>query len=907
MSDQEDNKEMKKRIKEPKRKKTSKVEPNDKKPAKKDKALKTYHFQLKPMVHQLIGNPNRTYQWRHQHDNILQLPLQPNVIDADTLLTYFECKRPYITDFAVPLHKTPGTGPTCPDLMLRALSVKENYHRELQSLEAKYHRTVSNYPLDPNADESVQYSAAVIYTALLEKDPDRFLITNTGYDYYFTGGAMATVGPIVGDGVKGTLATMFKAVGESLEDVEVLWLGSLAAESARSESLEVLQVQPCSTEIPGPILEIVTDESGTFVLVRKRNNIVVLRGKPAEDAAAPAMVWRPVAQIFSSISLASVCIVSVASCGLSSENLTLCVTDYRRKLQLWTTHTDQDDQRCIDVVKLPNKHLRSMESTVRLTNVKEDNWSAVRCMNQGTLVVCLDRLKLHLYAVQRNPSTKSPVRDECIDTKPLDELQLVYSGGGDFSKWILECERCCALEIVPAESLLLVATWHKLLIVKLTDTSCSGSKPTKQTSIFSVNVLLVFAHHLQQHPVFISHQSFESKCSDQQHFVLVASHLPMSYGLICFNKSYGSASSSSGHHQSSDEPTQYNARLYPYHPKTFHETYRLAQTKGHCLSAYEPLRTRFYACQSGAVLLRGAHGTRTELHMHVLLQTSAGDLVRQHVSFSVDKTGKPIDVREDKALDQLERDVAVETLRQWHETLVKEVRRVPYRATDFRTMEKFRNILNCPIAACELKKSIFLPPINKNMKKQWAPGPNNNTDGGDVGEEPNEEADDDALDDRASFQSMSSSRSSEIKASTPRPWQQTVDELKQYRDLLAPAMLKVWLAGNYVADSVEQIPTKLPPYANAHERVESWVNAANGPPMPFETEETNDAASGQNMQSEYDEPCMKKPKTMPTPVEEQLTQASTATHPIFDSQLSHESKQKPISKRPTRKSFMKGF
>uniref|UniRef100_A0A182SWU0 Uncharacterized protein n=1 Tax=Anopheles maculatus TaxID=74869 RepID=A0A182SWU0_9DIPT len=497
--------------------------------------------------------------------------------------------------------------------------------------------------------------------------------------------------------------------------------------------------------------------------------------------------------------------------------------DYRRQLQLWTISDEEES--CEDIVELPKLLLANG------TGVKDrsdDRWSAVRCVDRthSLLVACLDRRRVNFYTIERNePASSDP---------DAHLFRLVHRGATDFSRWTYKCEQCCALEVTQSKRLLFIATCHKLIVGRIEEV------PLAPEENIELKVLLVFTHNLKQRPVFLSHQWEDGGggSSMEHHFVLFGSHLPMSYGLAHFTRTANGTAAS----------PVYAVRHYPYHPPAFHETYKLTQTQGFCISAYQPLQKRFDACQSGAVLIRGltADDDAKDRQLHILLQTSAGDLLQQRVTHNFYRDEQSVAVDQATVCAQTQQMVTV--LQHWHEMLMKQQQaggQLPYRATGFKTLAKFRDIFNCPVDGDELKRILFLPPEIKrkrNRKRKAAVNKDEEQEQSqsEKEEENDNDDDDDDYDDYDDDDERFSSCNSQMKRSlqrrhrkldhkAPLPWRQTVEQLQQYRDVLAPAMLAVWgigAAGTVPsqATNLEQIPTKLPPLADVNERVGSWVN-----------------------------------------------------------------------------------
>uniref|UniRef100_A0A182NFL9 Uncharacterized protein n=1 Tax=Anopheles dirus TaxID=7168 RepID=A0A182NFL9_9DIPT len=659
---------------------------------------------------------------------------------------------------------------------------------------------------------------------MLDRDPDPYLLTSTGYDYHFTGGAM------VASTDNGTMATVFKATGSNLQDVEVLSVGV-----SDDKMLEVREVQHCPTDVADPILEISLSPRGKIVLVRKRLAILILR--KVENS------WRTVQQIRSTIAFASVCALEKF---FSVDTGILCTTNYRQQLQIWTI---------------------GIEEQLR----KEDNWSAVRWIDSLSLVACLVRTQIYFYKVKKQAKSNGQ--------------RLLYRGGGDFTAWTACCERYCALEVTRPEGLLLVASSHKIIVAQVEEQHDAAATSKQQ---FTAKVLLVFPHNLKQPPVFISPQRDDAASGVVQHIVLFGSHLPHSYGTVSFTCENASEL----------EPV-YSTHHFPYHPPTFYDAYKLARTRGFCLSAYEPLRKRFYACQSGAILLKASSA-----NFHILLQTSGGDLLQQRVSMQF---------AEKNATNVMDEAMVPETLQRWHETLVKQTGRIAYRATSFKTMRKLRDLFNSPLEANDqLKHLILLPEPPKRIRKRTKPQQTWLLDETATEQKQEQEKDDDS---RSMFSSSSDStapssvrrRRKKLNTKAPPPWQQTIEELQQYRDVLAPAMLGVWGIGDAAtpdakASNVDQIPTKLPPLADVHERVDSWVtmNAEDATPAA-------ETKASETFLSPSQEPCFKR-KRLEYDEQDFLLPSASQSQSFMASQLSQQPLQTPKSAaRPPKRTYTMGF
>ncbi|XP_053659990.1 uncharacterized protein LOC128709030 [Anopheles marshallii] len=835
---------------------------------------------IAPIIHHQTGNPSSSFLGLNFHHTILQLPLQPDVIDKDRLLSHFKTTRPFSAAHAMPLHTTPGLGPSTPDLMVRALHTKQAYQRELLSLETKYNNVSTSYPLDSNEGEHVQHSVALVYAALLDRDPDPYLQPSTGYDYHFTGGTMVAIQS--SNGEEGYTATIFKAIGASLENVEILRVGESAQDEFHCDGdLMVKEVQSYPVDVAGPILEIVSDDDGTVVLVRKQNVMLILR---EVDVSSEVKEWRTVQKIYSTNSFASVCFVTkpAAPC----DTLTLCTTDYQRQLQLWMV--SDDEASCEHIVKLPPA---TTATDKRLTHRIEDNWLAVRSVDGQSIVACLDRKVIRFFTLLKNESSSS---DPDADT-----YRLVYRGGNGFARWISECELCCALEVTPSKGLLFIDTCHKLIVGRI------EGKDDQEDRI-ELKVLLVFAHNLHQRPVFISHQWDATSDKDvEHHFVLFGSHLPMSYGIASFTRA-GPATT-----------PVYAAQHYPYHPPTFHNTYKLAQTRGFCLSAYEPLKQRFYACQSGAVLIRGRtpRDDGEEPRLHILLQTSAGDLLQQRVSYNFARTEENADGREDA---NTKKQTMAMVLQHWHEKLVLQAGKIPYRASSFKTMQKFRDIFNCPIDGNNLNEVLFLPPAPKRVRRRRKAS-NVALYSDNEKETSNETDDDEGLGSSTRDGTSTCSDKTQRWALRRRqkygyqktiPWRQTIEELLQYRDVLAPSMLAVWGVKHDSATpgqstNLGQIPTRLPPLADINERVGSWITGTSREQCELENIAEENGVLGKSNSVGRHGPDA---ETEEYHSQDLFSQPLTPSQTFTASQLFQQGEQtERANAKPSKKAYLKGF
>ncbi|KFB40801.1 AGAP001453-PA-like protein [Anopheles sinensis] len=893
---------------------------------------------LKPLVQSLTSNPNITHQQFHLHHTVLQVPLQPNVLRNDTLFSHFEIKTPWTVRLPVPLYCTPGPGPTPPDPMVRQVLAKYNYKRELASVHRAYklietHRSLPNLDLrEVEEDDTVKNSAAVIYAGLLDREPDRYLLLESGYDYHFTGGSMASI--VTPKGSR-TLATVFAAGGENLEEVNIIQLDHL--DSQESNKIEAKKSANCLTEdLDGPVLEITADVAGRCVLIRKRHTIVVLREVPSrrsrqENDEEPSTIssgdteWRATQRIHSNVPFASVCIMNLSL--LVKRTISICTTDYRRHMRLWQIDRKADPvEKCSK--KLPRNKSRIEMQTEEIP--KEDKWSAVRCVDGRSLIACLNRHQIHLYSIREETD-----RNDSDEEVESPKVKFVFRGSSDVSQWTIACERASALEVAPSERLIFIATCHKIIVANVESLECdeassSSSSSSNDESMLRVNVLIVFAHNLRQRPVFMSHvaHSGDDDESDEEggehHFLLFGSHLPMSYGVCSFTKSCIKGSAS--------EQPQYYTRHLPLHPSTFHDAYRIAQASGHCLSADEPLKRRFYACQSGMVLLpaKGNGSEQEDGYPHIILQTSGGDLLHQKIVTK--RLEQDSSSASDLTQSREEHSNVTEELHRWHEKLLLDysIKPKPYKATDFRTLKRFRDVFNCTYDPDDLKDFLFHPPAKKRPKRR----PKKR-----MGRESSPTRSISSVSDT----SLSASVAGDYAAARPevsngrrqRPeplaWRQTIEELQQYKDVLAPGMLAVWgYGGPDFAMSVgtttgaqsftEQIPTKLPPYQNVNEFVGNWVAKT----LPVEQLGLDTAEGHINeIQDEipYDEFGLQpwqEPKTNKVEEEDKLPNQFQRLRELAISQngmapLSRAGcevqtvPKPPTSTRPAKKKYVKGF
>ncbi|XP_058062491.1 uncharacterized protein LOC131212589 [Anopheles bellator] len=781
-----------------------------------------HHPFLEPTIRNWTGK-NQNMIRKHTHHALLQLPLQPNVLTRETIFEHFEPEKRWHVGLPTPLYIAPETdGPTVPDLMVRFLRQKDVYSRKLRSTSIAYRhikskRAVNDRVASLNASGGMQNSAALVYAALLDRDPDPYLHPEATYDYHFTGGSCATLSTIDGRS-RTTGTTVFKAIGESLAELEVMHI------RCHKEEFKACRAQVCNTNIAGPILEILTVDdhpAGCFVLVRKRDTIVILREQLVENKSKPISRWVPFATIVSVVPFASVCAINPTALK-HRKMLILCTTDYQRMLRLWTIecskHNKAGDVQFVKQLKLPTKHnslLQQKDNSPRHGNTSckdvprgqrcSDGWSTVRCVDNGSILACLDRDMVHLYRV------------ESEDASP----ELLYCGGQNFSQWIYTCESHCALDVAPDVGLIFIATCHHLLVVRLAShegaqsgsDSCDDAKP-------SLTVVIVFAHNLRQRPVFMHFlpYSFEEKAAtrkEDQCFLLLASHLAMDYCICTINRQ--------GTGDDERSSCKMVARQYPYRPRTVFDSYKLAQRQGHCLSAQQPLKRRLFACHSGACLVP------FDDCLYVVLQNSCGDLLQQKISANTSERH-----REDATVPDV--------IRRWHDQLIGEQTthhqrgHPPYKATDFRPLKRFRDIFNYPGKLSSDLVQQILP--KKIAKKEGAKSM-----------EPKEEeyfASSVASDtDFSDFETEVAQRSGRSNQK-PLPWQQTIEQLQQYKDVLVSPLLEVWGYG-IEAEVHHTIPTTLPPYNDVTERVDSWINSVSTTRRP-----STDSNTSYNDNSNFD-------------------------------------------------------
>ncbi|XP_052863352.1 uncharacterized protein LOC128269988 [Anopheles cruzii] len=821
------------------------------------------HSLLGPTIQKWTGK-NQNMIHRYTHHALLQVPLQPNVLSKETIFGHFEPEKRWHVGLPTPLYIVPETdGPTVPDLMVRFLHQKNTYSRKLRSTRIAFQhikskRAVKHRVGSLNDSGGMQNSAALVYAALLDRDPDPYLHPEANYDYHFTGGSCATLNTFDGKS-RTTVTTVFKAIGESLAEVEVMQI------RCHKEELAVRRVQICNTNIAGPILEILTigdHPAGCFVLVRKRNTIVILREQLVENKLEPISRWVPFATIVSVVPFASVCTINPTA-HKNRQMLTLCTTDYQRVLRLWTIECSKHNQtgnvQFVKQLQLPAKH-------------SSDGWSTVRCVDGGSILACLDRDMVYLYRVKSE------------DASP----ELVYCGGQDFSQWTYVCESHCALDVAPDEGLIFIATCHHLFVVRLAshEGAQSGSDSGDDAKP-SLKVVIVFAHNLRQRPVFMHFlpYSFEEEAAtgkEEQCFLLLASHLAMDYCICPINRQ------STGDDERS--PCNMVARQYPYRPRTFFDSYKLAQRQGHCLSAQEPLKRRFFACHSGACLVSFDHC------LYVILQNSCGDLLQQKMSANTSECH-----REDATVP--------EVIRRWHEQLIEEQTphyesgHAPYKATDFRPLKRFRDIFNYPgRLSSDLVEQIFPKKI---VKKEGAKSIEPMEEAGSASSVASDS-------DYSDFEDEVTPRSNQ----KPLPWQQTIEQIQQYKDVLVSPLLDVWGYGTeQAAESHHTIPTTLPPYNNVNERVDSWINTVSNARRPSTESNTSDTF---NDTSNFDIESKLFTFTMATQMLQDNDRHGSHTelaegveckesqHP-FVSSIPLEEAPRTTETRPKKKTYVKGF
>ncbi|XP_050101404.1 uncharacterized protein LOC126581641 [Anopheles aquasalis] len=761
------------------------------------------HYALAPMVHGWIGK-NGFYAKRHKHQSILQLPLQPGVVTTETVLDHFQPTKQWQVELPLPLYTAPGSsGPTVPDLMVRSLLAKKRYNRQLLSTQQAYRRSKTKRT-EPDQGYASVNSAALLYAALLDRDPDPYLHHYADYNYHYTGGCCAWLRSSTKD-----RTILFKAVGECLETLEVLQVQSTDdVGGLETDRISLLNLP----ETEGPILEVTTNQpalayDGSIrVAIRRRNTIIIMR--EITDETAGSSCWQVCQTIQSTVPFASVCFVrppEAPSRHRDAATAALCTTDYRRLLRLWTPmdgrsnrHNETGVLQCVEQLMLSKQ------------SGTGDDWSAVRCVDSAALVACLDRRKLHLYRIVAeesqgscdadSPTAAADISDDCA-------LRFESCGQQSFTRWTYPCERACALEVAPDDKLIFIATCHHLLVGQLEPhIEIRDSAESTAGNRFRLVVLLVYAHHLQQRPAFLSFQchSFDDTLQRApDYFLLLASHLGMSYCLCSFSKR--------------ETDKCYVAHHYPYHPGTFADSYKVAQRQGYCLGVNESLKRRFSAYHSGALLVP------FHQRLVILLQTSCGDLLHQCIipSSSHNATPGGIFVKSETSV--------AETLRIWDERLLEEQLastedgRLPYTASDFRKVKKFRHIFNCPDSKTStLSEQIFRATVAKSTgtRSLHSAASNHSSDDTDSmnGDDDGDESDD-----------GSTAAIRQKKVAT----EQSIGELRKYKDILVQPLLSVWgygdtvLTTGVVVPQAEKIPVQLPGYDElpVTDRIASWMSS----------------------------------------------------------------------------------
>ncbi|ETN59905.1 hypothetical protein AND_008480 [Anopheles darlingi] len=774
------------------------------------------HYALAPTVHSWAGKSGR-YARKHDHQTILQLPLQPGMLTSELLLEHFQPTKHWLVELPLPLYTAPGSGgPTIPDAMVRSLIAKKMYKKRLMTTQQAYRS--KSIRTEAGLGRTSVSTAALLYAALLDRDPDPYLSHHADYNYHYTGGCCAWLRASTKD-----RAILFKAVGECLEQLEVLQLRYTGgADGIETERMQLLNLP----EMEGPILEITTNQrrlaydSSIRIAVRKRNTVTIVHEMKDENAGSSS--WQVCQTIQSSVPLASVCFVrpSQVPSPHRDTTATLCTTDYQRLLRLWThdrrsRHDEAGEMKCVKQLMLPKQSSTG------------DDWSAVRCVDSVSLVACLDRRKLHLYRIM----TQEDEADAPSPTERGEDSTLRFESCGQqtFSRWTYPCELACALEVSPEDKLIFIATCHHLLVARLEphvkgcETDVDGSSTDSEDSSLDKRlrlvVLIVYAHHLQQRPAFLSFQCHSFDDGTQRApdcFLLLASHLGMCYCLCVFSK------------RTTDQ--RYVAQHYPHHPSTFADSYMVAQRKGYCLGVNDPLKQRFSAYHSGALLVPFRQ------RLVILLQNSCGDLLQQTIVPSPNEA--PMGKR-------MKSEISVaETIRSWDERLLEEQLastengRLPYTASDFRGMKKFRHIFNCPDSkTSRLPDQIFRVTVAKGKARQSVRSATSYNSADDTdsmnGDDDGDESD-----------GGSGAETRQQKPAT----EQTIEELRSYKDILVQPMLSVWgygdtvLTTGVVVPQAEKIPVQLPGYDELHvtERIACWMSSVKDEPCVVKKEETEE-------------------------------------------------------------------
>ncbi|XP_053695468.1 uncharacterized protein LOC128742992 [Sabethes cyaneus] len=635
-----------------------------------------------------VGHP-REYSLDHNvHSNILQLPLQPGIVTKESLHDHFQ-RTSWSTTFPVPLisQHIVCTESNCSeriDPMYHLVKAKKSFLSTLNRMKLSYLRKKRSFKLMRKMQTRANIYPNLLFKLAeqLERDPDQWFSDKYGYDHYFTGGSLVVV-------ETKKFRWIVNIIGETMHIVKIIPVdvaNNLLMDTSDTKDYDL--GADC-----GPIFETfwsVPDKSNICqstelgnikIGFRRKKQINILWGRSNHTVLKQKTICTEVPFI--------------SSCFLvESSGWVMCTSDMEKKLKIWNYN---------QMVVLGSLQLAREDSA-------DDGWSCIRPFGQNRLI-CLERTVIRFVKI---------IRKDII----IDKTSSIAS-------WLWTCDRASSLEVNLEERILFIGTTHKLLLLRLVESSDNETQDFQQ--------ILTFTHNLKHYPTMIRFALH----SDENYYVWISSQLPGDTKLCCFAKV---------------PPKRFATKNIPVKPLSIQESYAYARTEGKCIFPARILRRRLQLFHSGIAIIADSD------QLYLLLQNSLGDIFQQKIIYDQSESNSS--------------EVST-SIQAWMVQLNSLNVSLPV-ATDFKNLHGFKKIF---------QSTSYSNPL--------------------------------------STESINNKHSLRKR---PR-WEQTVEQLGQYRDLLAADMLSIWGFRPNVAQPERRLSTELP--INVTDRISNWLEQTEEMTEPF--------------------------------------------------------------------------
>uniref|UniRef100_A0A1Q3EZB1 Uncharacterized protein n=1 Tax=Culex tarsalis TaxID=7177 RepID=A0A1Q3EZB1_CULTA len=437
---------------------------------KHEKSIQWFHQRLNT-VQGSVGFPEHQ-ALRYNHANLLQLPLQPNVLTPDTIHRHYQ--RPlWTTSYPVPvvthpllhLNRTEWIEP-----MLRLFQAKTQHYHKLNLMKMSYAKKKVALRKTIGGRQNLYPTFVFRVAEELNRDPDRWFTDGVGYDYYFTGGSL--------DVIVGTQARwLINTLGESMNTVEMVPF------KVDGSQLNVLTEQAERYELgeSGAVFEIRNRKINAtgkhwHIALRRKFQIDIVSSKTGREAIKTYSVQ-------SQVPFISCCFVA----GTDDSVGLLCTSDLDKTVKVFEYKPKNISRAEVQLVKSSN----------------DECWTCLRPLGR-TSFICLDRTTVKLLKLQ------------------TDELSLVLET--PLSTWLWLCESATCLEVCPEENLLLVGTTHRLLVLRY---------DAGQGAHGELQQMITFTHNLQFH---LTMARCQLDATRKHFYVHLSSHLAGDTILCTFSK-----------------------------------------------------------------------------------------------------------------------------------------------------------------------------------------------------------------------------------------------------------------------------------------------------------------------------------------------------------------------------------